>query len=130
MYRTTTRQIQVTATPRYVAERSEPDQGRYFWAYTIEVANLGPETVQLKARHWTITDANGRTEEVHGPGVVGEQPVLPPGGRFEYTSGVPLSTATGIMSGRYDMLTEAGEAFSIEVPAFSLDVPDMRRVLN
>ena len=130
MYRATTRQIQVTATPRYVAERSEPDQGRYFWAYTIEVTNLGSETVQLKARHWTITDANGRTEEVHGPGVVGEQPVLPPGGRFEYTSGVPLTTATGIMSGRYDMLTEAGEAFSIEVPAFSLDVPDMRRVLN
>ncbi|MEP9351689.1 Co2+/Mg2+ efflux protein ApaG [Xanthobacter sp. KR7-225] len=130
MYRSTTRQIQVTATPRYVAERSEPDQGRYFWAYTIEVINLGSETVQLKARHWIITDANGRTEEVHGPGVVGEQPVLPPGGRFEYTSGVPLTTATGIMSGRYDMLTEAGEAFSIEVPAFSLDVPDMRRVLN
>ena len=130
MYRAITRQIQVTATPRYVAERSEPDQGRYFWAYTIEVTNLGSETVQLKARHWTITDANGRTEEVHGPGVVGEQPVLPPGGRFEYTSGVPLTTATGIMSGRYDMLTEAGEAFSIEVPAFSLDVPDMRRVLN
>ncbi|MFG1359814.1 Co2+/Mg2+ efflux protein ApaG [Xanthobacter pseudotagetidis] len=130
MYRATTRQIQVTATPRYVAERSEPDQGRYFWAYTIEVTNLGTETVQLKARHWTITDANGRTEEVHGPGVVGEQPVLPPGGRFEYTSGVPLTTATGIMSGRYDMVTEGGEAFSVEVPAFSLDVPDMRRVLN
>lgn len=130
MYRATTRQIQVTATPRYVAERSEPDQGRYFWAYTIEVTNLGTETVQLKARHWTITDANGRTEEVHGPGVVGEQPVLPPGGRFEYTSGVPLTTATGIMSGRYDMVTEGGEAFPVEVPAFSLDVPDMRRVLN
>jgi ApaG protein len=130
MYRATTRQIQVTATPRYVAERSEPDQGRYFWAYTIEVTNLGTETVQLKARHWTITDATGRTEEVHGPGVVGEQPVLPPGGRFEYTSGVPLTTATGIMSGRYDMVTESGEAFSVEVPAFSLDMPDMRRVLN
>ncbi|MBB6308039.1 Co2+/Mg2+ efflux protein ApaG [Xanthobacter tagetidis] len=130
MYRATTRQIQVTATPRYVAERSEPDQGRYFWAYTIEVTNLGSEIVQLKARHWIITDANGRTEEVHGPGVVGEQPVLPPGGRFEYTSGVPLTTATGIMSGRYDMVTESGEAFSVEVPAFSLDMPDMRRVLN
>ncbi len=130
MYRATTRQIQVTATPRYVAERSAPEQNRYFWAYTIEVSNLGQETVQLKARHWVITDANGLTEEVSGAGVVGEQPVLPPGGRFEYTSGVPLSTATGIMSGSYEMLTQAGEAFTVEVPAFSLDVPDMRRVLN
>ncbi len=130
MYRAITRQIQVTATPRYVAERSEPDQSRYFWAYTIEVANLGNETVQLKGRHWMITDANGHVEEVHGAGVVGEEPVLPPGGRFEYTSGVPLTTATGIMSGSYDMLTEGGERFSIEVPAFSLDAPDVRRILN
>lgn len=130
MYRATTRQIQVTATPRYVAERSEPDQNRHFWAYTIEVVNLGRETVQLKARHWIVTDALGQVEEVHGIGVVGEEPVLPPGGRFEYTSGVPLTTATGIMSGSYDMLTEAGERFSVEIPAFSLDVPDIRRILN
>lgn len=130
MYRAITRNIQVTATPRYVAERSEPDQGRYFWAYTIEVANLGQETVQLKGRHWIITDANGRTEEVHGAGVVGEEPLLPPGGRFEYTSGVPLNTATGIMRGNYEMVSEGGESFSIEIPAFSLDVPDMRRILN
>ena len=120
MYRATTRQIQVTATPRYVAERSAPEQNRYFWAYTIEVSNLGQETVQLKARHWVITDANGLTEEVSGAGVVGEQPVLPPGGRFEYTSGVPLSTATGIMTGSYEMLTQAAQAFTVEVPAFSL----------
>jgi len=130
MYRATTRQIQVTATPRYVAERSAPDQNRHFWAYTIEVVNLGSETVQLKARHWIVTDAHGHAEEVHGIGVVGEEPVLPPGGRFEYTSGVPLTTATGIMSGSYDMLTEAGERFSVEIPAFSLDVPDIRRILN
>lgn len=130
MYRATTRQIQVTATPRYVAERSEPDLNRHFWAYTIEVVNLGRETVQLKARHWIVTDAHGQVEEVHGIGVVGEEPVLPPGGRFEYTSGVPLTTATGIMSGSYDMLTEAGERFSVEIPAFSLDVPDIRRILN
>lgn len=130
MYRATTRQIQVTATPRYVPERSAPEQNRYFWAYTIEVANLGQETVQLKARHWTITDAHGQVEEVHGSGVVGEQPVLPPGGRFEYTSGVPLTTAMGIMSGSYEMVAESGETFTVEVPAFSLDLPDMRRVLN
>ncbi|MGE4371485.1 MAG: Co2+/Mg2+ efflux protein ApaG [Xanthobacter sp.] len=130
MYRATTRQIQVTVTPRYMAERSEPDRSRYFWAYTIELANLGPQTVQLKTRHWVITDALGRTEEVHGAGVVGEEPVLPPGGRFEYTSGVPLSTQTGIMQGSYDMICEGGERFSVEVPAFSLDLPDARRVLN
>lgn len=130
MYRATTRQIQVTVTPRYVAERSDPDQGRYFWAYTIEVVNLGQETVQLKTRHWIITDAHGHVEEVHGAGVVGEQPVLQPGGRFEYTSGVPLCTATGIMHGSYDMLAENGHTFSVEVPAFSLDTPDTRRILN
>ncbi|MGQ3673827.1 Co2+/Mg2+ efflux protein ApaG [Xanthobacter sp. TB0136] len=130
MYRATTRHIQVTVTPRYVAERSAPEQNRYFWAYTIEVVNLGTTTVQLKARHWIITDALGRVEEVHGAGVVGEEPVLPSGGHFEYTSGVPLSTATGIMHGSYDMICESGERFSVEVPAFSLDLPDARRTLN
>lgn len=130
MYRAITRKIQVTATPRYVAERSEPEHGRHFWAYTIEVVNLGRETVQLKARHWVITDAHGHVEEVHGAGVVGEEPVLPPGSRFEYTSGVPLSAATGIMSGHYEMRTDAGEAFSVEIPAFSLDIPHMPRILN
>lgn len=130
MYRAITRNIQVTATPRYVAERSEPEQGRYFWAYTIEVANLGTETVQLKARHWIITDAHGRTEEVRGPGVVGEEPTLPPGTRFEYTSGVPLGTPTGIMRGAYEMLSGQGQTFEVEIPAFSLDLPDARRVLN
>lgn len=130
MYRATTRQIQVTATPRFVAERSDPDQNRFFWAYTIEVVNLGTGTVQLKRRHWIITDARGHVEEVHGAGVVGEEPVLPPGGRFEYTSGVPLGTATGIMSGSYDMLTDTGETFPVEIPAFSLDSPHLRRILN
>ncbi|MBA4790064.1 MAG: Co2+/Mg2+ efflux protein ApaG [Pseudomonadota bacterium] len=130
MYRATTRRIQVTATPRFVAERSDPDQNRFFWAYTIEVVNLGSGTVQLKRRHWTITDAHGHVEEVHGAGVVGEEPVLPPGGRFEYTSGVPLGTATGIMSGSYDMLTDTGETFPVEIPAFSLDSPHLRRILN
>ncbi len=130
MYRATTRHIQVTATPRYVAERSEPENNRYFWAYTIEVVNLGTKTVQLKTRHWVITDALGRVEEVRGAGVVGEEPVLPPGGRFEYTSGVPLSTPTGIMHGSYEMVCESGERFSVEIPAFSLDLPDARYILN
>ncbi|WP_127090958.1 Co2+/Mg2+ efflux protein ApaG [Aquabacter cavernae] len=130
MYRATTRQIQVTATPRFVAERSDPEQNRFFWAYTIEVVNLGRGTVQLKRRHWIITDARGHVEEVHGAGVVGEEPILPPGGRFEYTSGVPLGTATGIMSGSYDMVTDTGETFPVEIPAFSLDSPHLRRILN
>ena len=130
MYRATTRRIQVTVAPRFVSERSDPDQDRYFWAYTIEVVNLGPVTVQLKRRHWVITDAHGHVEEVHGAGVVGEEPVLPPGGRFEYTSGVPLGTPTGIMSGSYVMLTEDGATFEVEIPAFSLDAPHLRRILN
>lgn len=130
MYRAITRQIQVTASPRYVAERSDPAQDRHFWTYTIAVENQGTETVQLIARAWHITDGLGRVEEVHGQGVVGEQPVLPPGTRFEYTSGVPLTTATGIMRGQYVMRTAAGEKFMVEIPAFSLDSPDMPRTLN
>ena len=86
--------------------------------------------MQFKTRHWIITDATGRKQEVHGEGVVGEQPVLEPGERFEYTSGVPLATASGFMTGRYQMVTENGEPFEIDVPAFSLDSPDSRRTLN
>jgi ApaG protein len=92
--------------------------------------NLGKTTVQLKTRHWKITDAHGKLQEVRGPGVVGEQPVLKPGGRFEYTSGVPLTTATGMMAGSYQMETETGETFDVEVPAFSLDSPHNKRVLH
>lgn len=130
MYTAVTREIQVTVLPQYVAERSEPDEGRFFWAYTIEVTNLGRETVQLTARHWRITDANGLVEEVHGPGVVGEQPVIPPGESFRYTSGCPLTTPSGIMMGSYRMVDEAGEGFDVEIPAFSLDCPFSSRTLN
>ena len=83
MYRAVTRKIEVTVTPRFVSERSSPDHGHYFWAYTIDIANHGPETVQLKTRHWRITDAFGRLQEVKGPGVVGEEPTLKPGESFE-----------------------------------------------
>jgi len=117
-------------TPRFLEERSSPDKGQYFWSYAIEIVNGGAETVQLQSRHWRITDALGRTQEVRGAGVVGEQPVLKPGQSFEYTSGVPLSTASGIMAGRYQMVSESGERFEIEVPTFSLDSPDGKRVLN
>jgi ApaG protein len=130
MYRATTRGVQVTVTPRFAPERSDPERGQYFWAYTVDILNLGVETVQLRARRWIITDALGRVQEVRGAGVVGEQPVLPPGGHFEYTSGVPLPTATGIMEGSYDMVTQAGEAFDAAVPPFSLDLPGLARTLN
>ena len=130
MYRAVTRQIEVTVEPNFVPEQSSADRSRYFWSYTIVITNSGEETVQLKTRHWIITDATGRKQEVRGEGVVGEQPVLAPGERFEYTSGVPLPTASGFMAGSYEMESESGERFEIEVPAFSLDCPEGRRVLN
>lgn len=130
MYRAVTRGIQVTVKPDYLPDKSSPEQDRYFWAYTIEIKNLGDVTVQLKTRHWKITDAHGHVQEVRGPGVVGEQPVLKPGERFEYTSGVPLNTSTGLMAGTYQMVAENGERFDAEVPAFSLDSPHIARVLH
>jgi ApaG protein len=130
MYRAVTRDIQVTVTPHYLADKSSPDHDRYFWSYTIEIRNLGSVTVQLKTRHWKITDGFGHVQEVRGPGVVGEQPVLKPGERYEYTSGVPLNTPSGLMSGSYQMVAENGERFDAEVPAFSLDSPNVARVLH
>jgi ApaG protein len=130
MYRATTRSIQVKVQPQFVPDRSSPEEAYYFWAYTIEIANLGDETVQLKTRHWRITDAQGRVQEVKGAGVVGEEPVLKPGEAFEYTSGVPLPTSSGFMSGSYGMMSTAGERFDIEVPPFSLDESDVPRVVN
>jgi ApaG protein len=130
MYRATTRHIEVTVTPRFVSERSSQANGYYFWSYTIAIVNRGGETVQLKTRHWRITDALGRMQEVRGAGVVGEEPVLKPGQSFEYTSGVPLPTPSGFMVGSYGMVTNGGERFDIDIPAFSLDSPEGRRVLN
>lgn len=130
MYRAETRGIRVTVRPLYMEDESDPDENRYFWAYTVEVANLGDETVQLRTRFWHITDSLGRVQEVRGPGVVGEEPVLEPGESFEYTSGCPLATPGGIMLGHYTMETDDGETFEVEIPAFSLDVPDTPRVLN
>jgi ApaG protein len=130
MYRAVTRNIEVKVEPRFLPDRSTPDRGHFFWAYTIEISNFGRETVQLKTRYWHITDATGRVQEVRGAGVVGEEPVLEPGQSFEYTSGVPLPTPSGFMAGRYGMVTEAGEAFEIEIPAFSLDAAPGSRTLN
>ena len=130
MYQATTRSIEVTVTPRFLKDRSSPENGQYFWAYTIDIVNRGSETVQLKTRHWRITDAFGRLQEVKGDGVVGEEPVLKPGENFEYTSGVPLPTPSGFMAGSYGMVTESGEPFDIDIPAFSLDLPQEGRTLN
>ena len=130
MYRAVTHGVQVTVEPRFVAEESQPDDGRWFWAYQIEIRNLGGEEVRLRTRHWRITDATGRTQEVRGAGVVGEQPVLKPGQAFTYTSGCPLPTPSGIMVGSYRMEDESGAEFDVAIPAFSLDSPDEARTLN
>jgi len=130
MYKAVTRGISVTVTPRYMPEESSPDDGRYFFAYTVEIINTSLERVQLRARHWRITDENGHVQEVRGAGVVGEEPVLGPGESFSYTSGCPLTTPSGTMQGTYLMETASGETFEAEIPAFSLDIPRARRVLH
>ena len=130
MYEAVTRGVRVRVTPQYLEDESAPAEERFFWAYTIDIINEGSETVQLRSRHWRITDAAGHTEEVRGPGVVGKTPVLAPGASFRYTSGCPLGTPSGIMVGSYQMTTEAGELFNVAVPAFSLDSPHARRSLN
>jgi ApaG protein len=130
MYRSVTRSIQVTVRPSFVESDSSPSEDRYVWSYTIEILNLGLENVRLRSRCWTITDGRGRIEEVRGIGVVGKEPSLKPGESFEYTSGCPLSTPSGIMVGTYQMQTDDGEMFSVDIPAFSLDLPNAIRVLH
>ncbi len=131
MYKRTTRDISISVQPTYLGSESAPEKSHYVWAYKVLIENQGNETIQLKTRYWKITDAYGRTQEVHGDGVVGEQPVLNPGERFEYTSGTPLRTPSGIMVGHYSMITPAGNLFDVDIPAFSLDMPyDHTRKLN
>jgi ApaG protein len=130
MYKATTRAITVSVTPTYLDDQSDPEDGRWVWAYTVEIENGGDDAVQLKSRYWHITDANGRVEEVEGPGVVGEQPTLSPGDSFTYTSGCPLTTPSGFMRGHYRMQAADGGLFEVEIPAFSLDLPARSRVLN
>jgi ApaG protein len=130
MYSAITREIRVQVEPIYLDDQSEPDDAQYVWAYRVQIENEGTETVQLLTRYWHITDGVGRVQEVRGAGVVGEQPVLNPGESYEYTSGTPLPTPSGIMKGSYQMRTPAGEKFDIEVPAFSLDCPYETRRLN
>ena len=130
MYEKITREVSVSVRPFFLAEQSSPDRNHYVWAYRVNIHNRGNDTVQLLNRHWKITDKLGRLQEVKGPGVVGEQPVLRPGESFEYTSGCPLETPSGIMAGSYEMTTSGGEKFMVEIPAFSLDSPHDKARVN
>ena len=123
MYTRTTNYIKVTVMPLYLEEQSNPEMHHYVWAYNIQLENFGEKTVQLITRYWHITDGNGGVQEVNGPGVVGEQPVLRHGDSYQYTSGAVLRTPSGFMVGKYGMETDDGEKFHIEIPAFSLDSP-------
>lgn len=130
MYSQTTRDITVTVQPMFLEKESSPDEQHFMWAYHVKIENNGSATVQLRNRFWRITDAFGRVQEVRGAGVVGEQPVLKPGESFEYTSGTPLPTPSGIMVGAFQMESDSGERFDIGVPAFSLDSPHQPSRVN
>ena len=129
-YEAETDGIVVRVRPSYLAGQSDPDGGRWVWAYQVEIVNLTGVPVQLMARRWVITDARGHVEEVRGPGVISEQPTILPGENYAYASGCPLGTASGSMAGSYQMTDAEGRSFEAVIPAFSLDVPGERRVLN
>jgi ApaG protein len=116
-------EFSVQVAPRYLPEQSDPDEDRYLFEYTVTIRNTGEVTAQLVSRHWIITDADGQVEEVRGPGVVGEQPVLLPGQVFQYTSGCPLDTPVGSMHGSYQCIAEDGHAFEASIPEFVLSAP-------
>ena len=130
VYSETTKSIRITVVPVFLDEHSSPDDAKYVWAYEVKIENLGQETVQLINRHWLITNSLGQTQTVQGPGVVGEQPVLRPGGHFKYTSGTPLNTPSGLMSGVYQMENTNGELFDVTIPIFSLDSPHQPMQVN
>ena len=130
VYEATTRGIMVRVVTNYLPAQSSPEDSRYVWAYMIEIENHGDEAVQLVSRKWIITDGLNRTEEVSGPGVVGEQPHLKPRDAFRYTSGCPLTTPSGEMRGVYQMVTDDGDLFEAVIPAFSLHLPGAHRSVN
>ncbi|MBB5715896.1 Co2+/Mg2+ efflux protein ApaG [Sphingomonas aerophila] len=119
----TTRGVTVRVSVSYLPEQSEPRRGRWFWAYHVRIENEGPAAVQLLTRHWIITDGRGARHTVEGEGVVGEQPLVEPGGSFDYVSGCPLATPTGAMQGTYRMIDEGGVVFDVEIPRFQLIAP-------
>jgi ApaG protein len=130
MYEKETRHIRVAVTPAYLDDQSDPDDDRYVWSYTVTIENRGEEPVQLLSRYWNITDGRGRVQEHRGAGVVGAQPVIAPGESFQYTSGCPLETASGTMSGRYQMMSASGESFEAVIPAFLLESPYEQRQIH
>lgn len=130
MYRSTTRNIEVVVEPFYLEEQSEPDEQRYVWGYHIGITNRSDQRVQLISRYWHITDEYGTVDEVSGRGVVGEEPYIGPGHTYQYSSGCPLDAPSGIMVGSYKIRSDSGDIFDVAIPAFSLDLPDSKRVIN
>lgn len=128
-YEETTRDIRIAVEPNFLEEQSEPEESRYLWSYRVTIENQSQLSVQLLSRYWRITDARGRVREVRGEGVIGEQPVIPPGRAYEYTSGAPLETASGFMTGTYRMRASTGESFEVGIPMFALESPyEVRRM--
>ena len=130
MYSKKTKKINITVNPYFLDDQSEPEDQHFVWAYQVTIDNQSKEKVQLKNRYWKIIDSNGSEQEVRGEGVVGEQPILNPGEKFEYTSGTPLSTPSGFMGGYYEMETNDGKKFDAIIPQFSLDSPFVKNKLN
>ena len=130
MYSATTHNITVTVKPSFLEQESRPQQDLYLWTYTVRIENKSQQQFQLRARSWEIIDGRGQKQHVHGAGVIGEQPIIPPGGFFEYTSGTPLPTPSGFMHGTYSIELSDGSFIDIDIPAFSLDIPGQKRSLN
>lgn len=129
-YEEITGDIRIAVEPDFLEEQSQPEECRYLWAYHVIIENRGSAAVQLLSRHWRITDARGKVREVRGEGVVGEQPVIGPGGSFQYTSGAPLETACGFMAGTYQMRDEAGKLFEAAIPMFALESPYEKQMVQ
>ncbi len=128
-YEEITRDIRVAVEPSFLDDQSEPEEGRYIWAYRVTIENNSQQPVQVLSRFWRITDARGRVREVRGSGVIGEQPVIAPGRSYEYTSGAPLETPSGFMTGTYRVRIDNGESFDIGIPMFALESPyEVRRM--
>ncbi|HEX3484912.1 MAG TPA: Co2+/Mg2+ efflux protein ApaG [Micropepsaceae bacterium] len=122
-YEEITRDIKIAVEPDFLEDQSEPDENRYLWSYRVTIENKSKSAVQLLSRYWRITDARGRIREIRGEGVIGEQPVIAPGRAYEYTSGAPLETASGFMTGTYHMRASTGESFEVGIPMFALESP-------
>jgi ApaG protein len=129
-YRETTNYISVSVSPEYLHQQSQPSDNHFIWAYHVRIENLGNISIQVLTRHWKITDVKGQSHEIVGDGLVGKQPILKPGGIFQYSSGTPLSTSSGFMSGSFLLISDGGELFNAVVPSFSLDSPLPNRPLH